>query len=381
MTWSVYQQWDPLRCCIVGQTYPPDLYHWIENSRVRQLFEQVAIETEEDYQCIIKKLAEFNVTAVRPEIPETACIGGNYLPPPSTPQDYMIMIGQTFYKVCQHNIKKSYNDIKDPSWPGCNSYEEFLTLPQHIQTECNELHHFTEYQKFYSRYDGIFNLITQQGNKVVHHPLYHEATPTPSALITRVGKDLYFGTESHDQKHTILQSYVDSEFTDTRNHIVDTGGHRDGMYCAVCPGLIISLNDASTYATTFPGWEVVHLPDQSWDTVAMPSLISINANNKGKWFKHDQSVINFVESWLTHWCKHIQQTVFDINMLVIDTKNVIVFNYNKQVFDALDRYGITPHIVPFRHRYFWDGGIHCITTDLHREGSVQDYFPKKLNDV
>jgi hypothetical protein len=58
-------------------------------------------------------------------------------------------------------------------------------------------------------------------------------------------------------------------------------------------------------------------------------------------------------------------------------KNVIVFNYNKQVFDALDRYGITPHIVPFRHRYFWDGGIHCVTSDLHREGTMQDYFPER----
>ena len=62
---------------------------------------------------------------------------------------------------------------------------------------------------------------------------------------------------------------------------------------------------------------------------------------------------------------------------IIDPKNVMVFNYNKQVFDALDRYGITPHIVPFRHRYFWDGGIHCVTSDLHREGTMQNYFPNR----
>jgi hypothetical protein len=56
----------------------------------------------------------------------------------------------------------------------------------------------------------------------------------------------------------------------------------------------------------------------------------------------------------------------------------MVFNYNKQVFDALERFGITPHIVPFRHRYFWDGGIHCVTSDLHREGKQQDFFPDRL---
>ena len=96
-----------------------------------------------------------------------------------------------------------------------------------------------------------------------------------------------------------------------------------------------------------------------------------------KLFENDQAVVNVVESWLGHWTGYVEETVFDINMLIIDLKNVIVFNYNKQVFDALDRYGVTPHIVPFRHRYFWDRGIHCITSDLHREGTMQDYFPER----
>jgi hypothetical protein len=27
----------------------------------------------------------------------------------------------------------------------------------------------------------------------------------------------------------------------------------------------------------------------------------------------------------------------------------------------------------FRHRHFWDGGVHCITQDLYREGTQEDY--------
>ena len=64
-------------------------------------------------------------------------------------------------------------------------------------------------------------------------------------------------------------------------------------------------------------------------------------------------------------------------MLVINPTNVIVNNYNKDVFDAFDRHGITAHICNFRHRYFWDGGLHCITSDLSREGAMQDYFPER----
>lgn len=105
-----------------------------------------------------------------------------------------------------------------------------------------------------------------------------------------------------------------------------------------------------------------------------------NKKNQGKWwipgFEHDQQVIDTVETWLNHWTGYVEETVFDVNMLIIDPKNVIVFNYNKQLFDTLERYGVTAHVVPFRHRYFWDSDTNCVTTDLHRDGVMQDYFTK-----
>jgi len=64
-------------------------------------------------------------------------------------------------------------------------------------------------------------------------------------------------------------------------------------------------------------------------------------------------------------------------MLVVDEQNVIVNNYNKDVFDFFEKHGVTGHVVNFRHRYFWDGGLHCITTDLDREGERQDFFPER----
>ena len=73
------------------------------------------------------------------------------------------------------------------------------------------------------------------------------------------------------------------------------------------------------------------------------------------------------------WVTYVEETVFDVNMLVIDEKNIICNNYNKNLFDALDRWGITAHLVNFRHRYFWDGGLHCITSDLKRRGEQHDY--------
>jgi hypothetical protein len=110
-------------------------------------------------------------------------------------------------------------------------------------------------------------------------------------------------------------------------------------------------------------------------------FINLKLINRGRWwipgFEHDPSVTQVVETWLDHWVGYVEETVFDVNMLVIDPKNVMVFGENDLVLEALSRYGITPHVVPFRHRYFWDGGIHCVTTDLHRDGVRQDWFPSR----
>ena len=341
MTYSVYQHWDPLKVCIVGRSYPPEFYSWIKIPRVRNLFERIAIETEEDYQNIVKKLKSFGVKVLRPVVyselshyllPDDS----RYISPPMTPRDYSVMIGDTFFE--------KFDAVA--GW--ISGYEHII---DHIQAQGNVI------RKNYN-------------NNIIN-----------GAMVSRIGQDLYFGTDAYTQVQSELQQSVDNEFRNTRNHIVNTGGHSDGTYCPVAPGLIISLNDVPTYANTFPGWEVVYLSGQSWDKVQ--PFLDLKEKNQGKWwipgFEYDQEVINVVEQWLAHWTGYVEETVFDVNMLIVDPKNVMVFNYNKQVFDALERYGITPHIVPFRHRYFWDGGIHCVTSDLHREGTMQNYFPERNN--
>ena len=336
--YSVYQHWDPLKVCIVGRSYPPEFYSWIKVPHVRKLFERIAIETEEDYQNIVKKLENFGVTVLRPTVFSDSSHylmpdDSRYLPPPMTPRDFSVMIGNKFFE--------SFNTSSE--WIGGYEY-----IVDHVKAQGNQV------------------------AKTVHSCIN-------GAMVARIGRDLFIGTERYTQDQQKLKIDIDQEFPDTRNHIINTGGHGDGTYCLVAPGLIISLYDIPTYADTFPEWEVVYLPGQSWD--AVEPFLELKEKNQGKWwipgFEKDDDVINVVEQWLGRWVGYVEETVFDVNMLIIDPKNVMVFNYNKLVFDALERYGITPHIVPFRHRYFWDGGIHCVTSDLHREGTMQNYFPQR----
>lgn len=384
--YNIYQHWDPLKVCVVGRSYPPEFYSWIKKPAVRSLFEKIAIETEEDYQNIIRKLQSFGVEVVRPNLPQNTFYKGQYIRPPMTPRDYTVMIGNKFYwnrsNDFEWGLAQFYNDVKDPSWPECKTQQDFDQLPEWIQKECLDQHQIQTFanpstapsleQRGDDCYDNIINKIRTQGNQIV----VNLDPQINGAMVSRIGKDLYFGTLDYDQDLTNVSKIINNEFTNTRNHIVNTGGHSDGTYCPVCPGLIVSLEDVPTYAKTFPGWEVVYLPGQSWAMV--DDFVKLKEKNDGRWwipgFEDQQDVVDVVETWLKHWTGYVEETVFDVNMLIVDPKNVMVFNYNKQVFDAFDRYGITPHIVNFRHRYFWDGGIHCVTSDLHREGTMQNYF-------
>jgi hypothetical protein len=344
--------------------------------------ERIAIETEEDYQKLIAVLKNFNVEIVRPDIDKDFSkyfIRGKYKNPLAmTPRDYTAMIGNTFYMPNAKNVK-DWEKLCGTSWPKKEptTAEEFNSLPDWIKEELREIHNILSFDQIWNDDREyllpIESLVKLQGNEIIYD------TNTNTAMTTRVGKDLYFGTETYTENQDKLKQHVGKMFPDYRCHIVNTGGHSDSTFCPVVPGLIVSLRDVPTYADTFPGWEVVYLPGQSWDAVR--PFLDLKNKNRGKWWVPGEELnddfTQYVEEWLGHWVGYVEETVFDVNMLVIDEKNVVCNNYNEKVFEAFSRHGITPHIVNFRHRYFWDGGLHCITSDLHREGTQKDYFPER----
>jgi len=368
---SVNQPWDPLQVCAVGKSYPPEYYSWIQVPHVRNLFEKIAEETEEDYQKLITVLTKFNVEIIRPEInfDPTSPVKE---PPPMCPRDHMIMIGNCLYYNRPVSWNSFYNNIRDITWPDASNID---LLPRKIQLECLSHGWNDALITGHSGFRDIFKYLTDRKVNMLPAPFDR----VNGAETTRIGKDLYFGTHSAGEDTEKLCNIAKQSFPNYRTHVLNTNGHSDGTFCPVCPGLIFSLYDLKNYEKTFPGWEVVYLPGQSWGKVS--DFLKLKQKNKGRWwipgFEYDLDVVNFVETWLNHWTGYVEETVFDVNMLIIDPKNVIVFGHNDIVFEALSKYNITAHIVPLRHRYFWDGGIHCVTSDLSRLGGLQDFFPNR----
>jgi len=333
---SSHTGFQPLEICVVGRSYPPEFYSKIKNSNVRSVMEKIAIETEEDYQKLIGILKNFQVQIERPEILtdnnfEEYMIDREdgskwYQPPPMNPRDHLFVVGDQLF------INRPWGE----------TYEDF--------------------------YDKIINRIIGKKYHIKNLP---DIGSINGPEITRVGKDLYF-----DNIPTMPQHLIETYFSNYRCHGVETGGHSDAVFCPVTPGLIVSLRDYQNYQKTFPGWEVVYLPGQSWGSIQ--PFLKLKEKNMGKWWipgqEMNDEVTEFVNTWMNDWVGYVEETVFDVNMLVIDEKNVICNNYNEKVVEALGRYGVTPHFCNFRHRYFWDGGLHCITLDLKRKGDRQDYF-------
>ena len=345
--------------------------------------EQISTETEEDLQGLVTVLESFGVTVIRTEISDNFNIyklGDRYLPPPLTPRDDTAIIGTQFFMPTPTRYTK-WNALRGSDWPDSPpaTIEEWNNLSDQIRDELTNVYRVYSLDKLYDRdhtsLKSIQELVLLQGNHITYDK------KIDSAMVSRIGKDLYFGTWNLGQDHHLLKHQMEQMFPDYRCHVIDTGGHLDGTFCPVKPGLIISSHDVvpEVFAKHFPGWEVVYA-DRT-HSKPTDSFLLLKQKNAGKWWvpgeEANDKFTDYVQSYFDNWMGNIQETTIDVNLLVIDEQNVLCITEDKKVFEAFTRHNITPHVVNFRHFRFWDSGLHCVTSDLHRTGTLQDYFPER----
>jgi N-dimethylarginine dimethylaminohydrolase len=186
----------------------------------------------------------------------------------------------------------------------------------------------------------------------------------------RVGRDIFVDCDRDSKiSYQFFESAIDKLAENYRIHITHTGDHNDGIFCPVAPGQIVSTHYRKKYQDTFPDWNVFFLPDTS------------NGNGyNGSWWVpgkdyacYNETVIEKAKNWIGNF----KETIFEVNMLVIDQHNVICIAENDAVCRHLESLGIQAHVVDYRDRGFCDGGLHCLTVDIHRDGEIIDYWPNR----
>ena len=321
-----YATFDPLKSCLIGRNFSGDFFKKnVSDPRVSDPLRRIADETEEDYQALEKILKDANVKTYRVDFDEETYNGNFHGRPPVCPRDHFAVIGEKFY-----------------AWQKTNFYGNFL---KNIAKE---------------------NLSFGPQKSV----------EVSTANIVRVGKDLFWDVVGNGKQEDIdfFKNKWNAEGFDV--HVSRRGYHSDGAFCVVRPGCIVSIVDVQDYAKEFPGWEVFYVPSLTVQQIR--PFLDIKKKVGGRWWlkgeEHNDQLIKFVNTWLNEWVGFVEETVFDVNMLSIDQNTIICNNYNQEVFDFFKKHKVEPIIFNFRHRYFWDGGIHCITQDLYREGEMVDYF-------
>jgi len=325
--------WHELKHVCVGATYGLEFYEPVKNSHVRSCLQKIAYETEEDYQNLIQILKSLGVTVDRCK----TAPGVNIM-------NYVDSQGRLDYAHSQ-----SFTLIPRPPMQPRDSV--LIVGNQAVLTNSD------------SQWFADLNI----SNDAVVSPFAFDAP-----LVTVVGDTLI----ADCRDHLDLANFLQQTFPDRRTVPVMIGGHNDAVFSVVAPGVIVSTYHHTNYADTFPNWTVKFIDNQSWN--AVPEWRQFKHSNRDRWWTPDTNnnaeFANFVDTWLNNWVGFVSETVFDVNMLQINQHCILVNNYNDELFAFLSQHKIEPIVVPFRHRFFWDGGLHCITNDLYREGSNECYF-------
>ena len=373
MKYNIWNKWDPLKVCMLGNNYAPEFFNGIPD-RAGDPLKRICEETLEDLEGYKKILQDFGVEVIQPELDPNERFLDNpnrYPRGPLQPRDYQLVLGNHCYvgtgdhpaiekklreygEISEYkfdtpciNDENRYNIIAGSDWP---RYEVFLKNRKN-----KEFFKDFVWQEMIDFSSGFFSSATtfMLGKKIIVG-LPKESNFNP---------DKWISTPNNFDEFEVIYKSID--------------GHSDANFHPIKPGAILSLYDVQNYAETFPGWDVCYLPDQSWDKVE--PFMQLKKKNQGKWWlageEDNDEFTHFVETWLQDWVGYVEETVFDVNVLMLDEHHCCVANpHNEQVNAFLKKHKVEPVYVPWRHRYFWDGGLHCITLDLYREGVQKDYF-------
>lgn len=350
---SVHSEFQQLEEVIVGRAYSPGAFAYSKDTELKDGLDKILGETEEDLQNLVKIFESYGVSVRRPATPLVLGQDGvantvdlnlfdfTFPNHPLMPRDTVLVVGNKLIEC----YTKSANRYLE-NWSHYNLFKEYfdggadwISMPPPFLEE-----HPAAYEDF--------------SNKKI---LYHAAN------FLKCGKDIFYsqpsvGSWREKGKGTEaglewIKRVIGSDY---RFHEAPCAGHLDGKIALLKPGVVVT-------------WNKNHIPEKikNWKTVVVDS-----PNPFPEYFqkiKKQRFYKDFVSQWLKEWIGYVDETVFDVNMFSISENTVVTNGYNKAVFDQLKESGIEAIPWNFRHQYFWDGAIHCVTLDIRRRGGCDDY--------
>lgn len=318
----------PLKEVWLGDCYP-DFFYDHYPSRIRDAFHLITEWTKEDINRLQRFLESRGIIVRRPKFNDIEYYldqDDNLVKPPITPRDDYFVLGQTLYSL--HRV----NNI-EPWQYWLDHYKS-----QGFDVQCPQ----------------------ELPINSIHPP-----------AVVRVGRDLILDLESHKDDWKSTCEWAVNQSKDYRINICDTNGHCDGVFCPVNRGTIVTSKYKDDYSQSFPNWDVFRIPE------GMHNFRGFRQWHVTKSVDNNVNFANHISSKAGRWIGNFQETVPEVNMLVIDEHNVVAIKEYPPLFRWLKERNVNVHVFDLRTRSFWDGGWHCLTLDIHREDTRDDLFPER----
>jgi len=144
------------------------------------------------------------------------------------------------------------------------------------------------------------------------------------------------------QNYTEIISYIES----FQKEVIINNTPLNQFFIQPCPDLIITDTSNLNVEKKFPNCEIFYIPSKKSAC--------------------DTPIADFIKKEFHHWTDLMDKNRHSIGILPIDSKNVIIDENNNDLIATLERHGITPHLVQFRHKDLWALNIHSCTAELSR---------------
>jgi len=394
MIYNKANEYNPLKSIVLGRYYTADYFDEIDVDAVRVPLKNIANEINEDLENFKSTLESYGVHVVQPELPDRETFWqhhrdtGRFLMPPIAPRNCHTVIGKSMYRLKKENelivqCVENYNpDVVDLSEPNIKFFNE--SIDQHQDCYNQNLKVWYRRQKYQELRGKDWPNFADyvQGARSNIPAIAHELDQFETALCYESSG--VRPVEAPNMFPTDLGLVVDSnEYCDytswIRQHVdyhgpvvkINTGAdHSDGCFSLLGNNIILGIDPLIDYHAAFPGHTVIPVPPQNYMN-QVQGYQKMEFKVGGKWWvpgqEDNQVFIDYVENYLNDWTGFVQESVFDVNVLSLNPETVFVTGDNPEITKQLIKHGINPIVIPWRHRFFIDGGLHCITLDLCRE--------------
>ena len=408
-----WTHWQPLKQIVLGNVYPTEFFEDVKDTKLRDLLQKVVYETKEDLDGIKKTLEDLGVEVIQVDSGWADSLSlnpyksfGEYLEktkenkgfvavpkPLLAPRDHYVSMGDDLLMSRQYNPQiiidgKHPLDMFDTNmslandmWKNSKSkLGPFRPKQQHFDMQTQNLSDNELWQE-----QDYFDMNMKHDPVNFRHYVFNTYS-FDAPFITRIGDTVLV---DENQKSGFIEWYnkikPDNKF---KFKSVDIGGHNDGCMCLPKPGLVLGAPwmEPKDFDKFFPGWDkmIIEHPNnfeqqypkeyQEFKNQGSGGIIRSNMNRHIDNEMDNKPLVDFVDIYLKEWVGYMEESIFEINMLSLNEKTILSLNYQKEVHNKLKSVGIETIYTRFRHRHFWDSGLHCLTVDTNREGGCETYL-------